>query len=178
MPEPIITRDGARYTLTMTQHLAPPPGDLFPFFADAFNLQKITPDTVKFKVVTPPPIEMREGAIIDYRLRIKGVPQRWRTEITVWDPPHRFVDEQRRGPYKLWHHEHTFTAEGAASGGGASGGASGGDGTRCDDRVDFEVGMGPLGHLAAALFVKRDVKKIFRHRAAVLHEMFGGPGDG
>ncbi len=168
MPGPTITRDGARYTLTMTQRLAPPPGDLFPFFADAFNLEKITPDTVKFEVVTPPPIEMREGAIIDYRLRIKGVPKRWRTEITVWDPPHRFVDEQRRGPYKSWHHEHTFTPEDAASGGG----------TRCEDRVDFEVGLGPLGHLAAALFVKRDVRKIFRHRAAVLQEMFGGPGDG
>ena len=169
MPEPTITHEGGnRYVLTMTQRLAPPPEALFPFFADAHNLQEITPDTVKFEVVTPPPIEMREGAIIDYRLRIKGVPQRWRTEITVWDPPRRFVDEQRYGPYKRWHHEHTFTPEGGASGGGGGGG-----GTRCDDRIEFEIGMGPLGRLAAVLFVKRDVKKIFTHRAKVLEAKFG-----
>ena len=160
MAEPTITHEGGnRYVLTITQRLAPSPEELFPFFADAHNLQEITPDTVMFEVVTPRPIEMREGAIIDYRLRIKGVPQRWRTEITVWDPPHRFVDEQRRGPYKRWHHEHTFAQEEG--------------GTRCDDRIEFEIGMGPLGRLAAALFVKRDVKKIFAHRTQVLEAKFG-----
>jgi ligand-binding SRPBCC domain-containing protein len=156
---PKIDRQGSRYTLTMTQRLALPPEDLFPFFADAHNLERITPDTVKFEVLTPKPIEMQQGTPIDYKLRIKGIPQRWRTEITAWEPNRRFVDEQLKGPYRLWRHEHRFESDGQG-------------GTVCDDRVDFEIGMGPLGHLAAKLFVVNDVRKIFTHRAVVLDELF------
>lgn len=134
-----------------------PRSEVFPFFADAFNLEKITPDLLSFRVVTPPPIEMRVGAIIDYKLKIRFVPARWRTRIAIWDPPHRFVDEQLRGPYRQWIHEHTFEER------------DGGTWTR--DRVEYAV---PGGALVNALIVRRDVEKIFEHRTQALLEIFGG----
>ncbi|MGD0349127.1 MAG: SRPBCC family protein [Verrucomicrobiota bacterium] len=82
--------------------------ELFQFFADAFNLETLTPPWPKFEVLTPRPIEMCVGLQIDYRLRLRGLPLRWRSEIAAWEPPGRFVDEQRRGPYRTWIHEHTF----------------------------------------------------------------------
>ena len=133
-----------------------PRSEVFPFFADAFNLEKITPDLLSFRVVTPPPIEMRVGAIIDYKLKIRFVPARWRTRIAIWDPPHRFMDEQLRGPYRQWIHEHTFEER------------DGGTITR--DRVEYAV---PGGALVNALIVRRDVEKIFEHRKKALLELFG-----
>src|SRR5579871_5848818 len=88
------------------QFLPRPLEEVFPFFADAGNLPILTPPWLHFHILTTRPIEMRRGALIDYRLRIHGLPIRWQSEIVEWDPPHRFVDEQRRGPYRLWHHEH------------------------------------------------------------------------
>lgn len=137
--------------------LARAPGEVFPFFADAFNLERITPSFLRFRVVTPPPIEMREGALIDYRLRVRGVPIRWRTEITAWDPPRMFRDEQVRGPYLLWRHTHTFEEKDG--------------GTLCRDEVEYAA---PLGWLSVPLLVRRDVESIFRFRARELRSIFGG----
>ena len=96
------------FELTSEVMLPRPPAEVFPFFADARNLERLTPAWLRFEVLTAGPIEMRPGAAIDYRLRLRGVPIRWRSEITAWEPPFRFVDEQRRGPYRLWVHEHRF----------------------------------------------------------------------
>lgn len=135
-----------------------PIDEVFPFFADAQNLERLTPGFLRFRIVTPTPIRMQEGALIDYRLRVRGVPIRWRTRINVWDPPHRFVDEQIKGPYRLWLHEHTFEAAG--------------DETICRDRVEYAV---PFDFLAHRLLVKRDVENIFAFRERVLRGLFPAP---
>jgi ligand-binding SRPBCC domain-containing protein len=88
--------------------LPQPRSKVFPFFADAHNLEILTPPWLHFEVVSPGPLEMKVGLRIDYRLKIHGIPVRWQSEISSWDPPYHFVDEQRRGPYNLWHHEHRF----------------------------------------------------------------------
>ncbi|MBL8750231.1 MAG: SRPBCC family protein [Planctomycetes bacterium] len=138
-----------------------PPEAVFPFFADARNLELLTPTFLRFAVLTPAPIEMREGAHIDYRITIRGVPLRWRTRIARWQPPSCFVDEQLRGPYSVWHHTHTFTpADG---------------GTLLGDEVVMRPKGGPLAPLVMALFVRRDVERIFRFRGRVMAERFGAP---
>ncbi|GDY23777.1 cyclase [Verrucomicrobiota bacterium] len=133
-----------------------PPEDLFPFFADAGNLDAITPPWLHFHIVTPPPIVMREGTLIDYRLRVRGIPAHWRTRINAWQPPHRFVDEQVRGPYRQWIHEHTFAARDG--------------GTLARDVVRYAV---PFDFIAHRWLVRPDVEKIFRYRAAALQRRFG-----
>lgn len=155
---PTVTRDGKDWLVTMSQWLPRVPEDLFTFFGDAYNLEKITPELLNFHVVTPRPIEMRPGTLIDYKLRVRGVPIRWRTRIEAWDPPVGFIDNQLRGPYKLWHHTHTFTAERG--------------GTRCEDVVRYRPPGGPLAPLINKLVVQRDVLAIFRHRAKWLAEHF------
>jgi ligand-binding SRPBCC domain-containing protein len=139
-----------------TTRVPRPREEVFAFFADAGNLQELTPPWLRFEILTPPPIEMRPGALIDYRLHLGVIPIRWRTRITVWEPPHRFVDEQLRGPYRLWLHEHTFEEDG--------------DGTLCGDFVRYAV---PFGALANRLVVARDVRKIFAYREKRLQEIFG-----
>jgi ligand-binding SRPBCC domain-containing protein len=135
-----------------------PRDEVFAFFADAANLEAITPPWLNFHILTPRPIAMRAGALIDYRLRVHGLPLRWRTRIAVWKPPFRFVDEQLRGPYRRWVHEHAFEERDG--------------GTLCLDRVDYDV-LG--GWLVERLLVRRDVKKIFAHRKDRLTEMFARP---
>ncbi len=130
--------------------------EVFAFFSDARNLQAITPDWLNFEVVTTGSIQMRPGTIIDYRLRLHGIPLRWKTEITAWEPPHRFVDEQRQGPYKLWVHEHRFEPRDG--------------GTLTTDVVRYAVAGGKL---IDWLFVRRDVQRIFEYRRAKLLERFG-----
>ena len=131
--------------------------ELFPFFANAQNLEVITPGWLSFKVVGQTPSEMRQGTIIDYKLRIRGIPVRWQSEITVWEPPFRFVDEQRKGPYRQWVHEHRFEE------------APGG--TLVKDHVRYAV-LG--GWLVDRLLVRRDVRAIFRFREQRMTELFGG----
>lgn len=132
-----------------------PPEKVFPFFADAFNLETITPPWLNFNVRTPRPFEMREGALIDYKLRVHGLPVRWRTLIKEWQPPYRFVDVQLRGPYRQWIHEHTFERRGG--------------GTLCRDIVKYAV---PFDFLVHELFVRRDVEKIFAFRTEALKKHF------
>jgi ligand-binding SRPBCC domain-containing protein len=131
------------------------PAEIFPFFADAANLNVITPPWLHFEILTPRPIEMREGTLIDYRLRVRGVSLRWRTRINAWEPPHRFVDEQMRGPYRLWVHEHTFEARDG--------------GTLARDVVRYAV---PLDFLAHAWLVRPDVERIFEFRSSALKKQF------
>lgn len=135
-----------------------PPGKLFPFFADAANLQTLTPPWLNFKILTPLPIDLREGALINYRLRVHGVPVRWRTRINVWQPPHRFVDEQLRGPYRQWIHEHTFEPREG--------------GTLARDLIKYAV---PFDFLVHRFFVRRDVEKIFAFRTQALQKRFSRP---
>jgi ligand-binding SRPBCC domain-containing protein len=138
------------HVLEREQVLPGSPDEVFPFFADATNLEAITPPLLRFEVVTPGPIEMGVGTLIQYRLRLRGVPVRWLTSIQAWEPPHRFVDVQVRGPYALWHHTHTFEEHPG--------------GTLMRDVVRYAIGFGPLGDLAHRLFVRRDVEAIFDFR--------------
>jgi ligand-binding SRPBCC domain-containing protein len=144
--------------LEREQLLPGSPADVFPFFADALNLERITPPWLGFRVVTPGEIAMGPGALIEYRLRLHRVPVRWLTRIEVWEPPLRFVDAQVRGPYRVWRHEHSF----AATDGG----------TLMRDRVDYDLPLGPLGDAAHALFVQRDLQRIFDHRQRAVAAYF------
>jgi ligand-binding SRPBCC domain-containing protein len=103
------------HVLERQQRIERPLAEVFPFYADAGNLERITPPWLGFEVTTPRPIEMGVGALIEYKLRLHGVPVRWRTRIEAWEPPHRFVDVQLSGPYALWHHTHWFRADGAGA---------------------------------------------------------------
>lgn len=135
-----------------------PLDQVFGFFADAANLQKLTPASLQFKILTPLPIEMRPGTLIDYRLKLRGIPMQWRTEITVWEPGVRFVDSQIKGPYRQWIHEHRFQAEG--------------DKTRMWDTVDYELPRLPLAELAHKLFVRSEVRRIFAFRGEAMRQAF------
>jgi ligand-binding SRPBCC domain-containing protein len=128
--------------------------EVFRFFSDPRNLELITPPFIRFRIVTPTVPEMHEGALIDYALRIRGLPLRWRSEITTWDPPHRFVDTQVHGPYRRWVHEHRFTGLGEE--------------TLVEDRVEYSV---PGGRVVHRLFVRRDVERIFAYRATALQQL-------
>jgi len=144
------------FTLESSQWLPRPPEDVFPFYSDAFRLEELTPPLLRFQVVTPPPIEMRAGAEIDYRLRLHGLPLKWRSRITVWEPSHRFVDEQIKGPYRRWVHEHTFIPHD--------------DGTLVRDVVEYDMFS---GWLADWLLVRRDLRRIFDYRQQQLARIFG-----
>jgi ligand-binding SRPBCC domain-containing protein len=120
---------------------------VFPFFSDAHNLERITPPFLKFNVVTPDPIVLAVGTRIRYRLSLRGIPISWESEITAWEPPYRFIDEQRRGPYRYWKHEHRFAPRD--------------NGTQVSDHLRYAVWGGPLIN---SLFVAPDVRKIFAYR--------------
>ena len=143
------------YEIDLKQFIPLERDKVFEFFADAGNLQRITPPWLDFRIVTPRPIPMHLGALIDYRLKVRGIPLRWRSEITAWEPPFRFVDEQVRGPFRRWIHEHTFEEVIA--------------GTIARDHVRYAVYGGGLINW---LLVRHDVAKIFAFRKEKFREVF------
>ena len=136
------------------------PHELWPFFSDAHNLPLLTPPWLKFAILTPAPIAMHQEARIDYRLKVHGLPLRWRTRIARWEPPHCFADEQERGPYRRWFHTHTFEALDG--------------GTVLGDHVEFAVRGGWLAPWLTRWLVEPDVLRIFRYRLASMAQRFGG----
>ncbi|HJQ97450.1 MAG TPA: SRPBCC family protein [Candidatus Polarisedimenticolaceae bacterium] len=132
---------------------------VFGFFAEADNLERITPRELRFAIVTPRPIVLAASATIDYRLRLFGIPFGWRSVITEWDPPRAFTDEQVEGPYALWIHRHTFEPERG--------------GTMIRDRVRYRLPLGPLGDLAHPL-VRRQLARIFDYRRRAVEAAFPG----
>jgi ligand-binding SRPBCC domain-containing protein len=143
------------HTLDASIWLPQPIAYVFPFFGDAHNLERLTPPFLKFNVITPAPIVMAPGTRIRYRLQLHGIPISWESEITAWEPPHRFIDEQRHGPYRSWKHEHRFAEREG--------------GTDVSDHVDYAVWGGSIVN---ALFVAPDVRGIFEYRTRILTEFF------
>lgn len=142
------------HALSRTHVLEGIPDDVFPFFADAFNLEAITPPLLDFSLLTPAPIELGSGTVIQYAMRLHGVPVNWLSAIQNWDPPHGFVDTQVRGPFRFWHHTHRFEP-------------LPGNRTRMHDEVRYALPFQPLGELALP-FVRRDLRMIFDYRAKVI----------
>jgi len=130
--------------------------EVFPFFCQVENLQLITPPELDFRILTPLPISVGLGTNVDYQLRLFRIPFRWRSEITVWDPPHRFVDLQIYGPYKLWEHNHTFRSNEG--------------GTVIEDRVIYRLPYWPLGEIAFPL-VRLQLKRIFQYRQQTISDI-------
>ncbi len=141
------------HVLRREQRLSAPPEAVFPFFADARNLEAITPPLLSFRLLTPDPISMGVGTFLQYALRVHGLPVRWDTLIQEWEPPHRFVDVQVRGPYRLWHHTHELFA------------VDDGRATLMRDTVRYAIGFGVLGEVARRALVLRDLEAIFAFRA-------------
>ena len=144
----------AEHILKRELTLQLPREQVFAFFADAKNLELITPTHLNFKITSPQPIELREGTLIDYQLSLHGIPMNWRTEITLWNPPYRFVDTQLKGPYSQWIHTHTFTEIDANT-------------TLIEDEVRYRLPLEPLGDLFHFI-VGSEVRKIFDYREKVV----------
>jgi len=146
------------YTLKREQLIRKPIEEVFSFFENAGNLARITPSNLRFNILTPFPIEMKAGTLIDYTIRVLGIGVHWRTLITHYNPPHSFTDEQLKGPYALWHHRHEFF--------------SSSEGTLIRDTVNYALPFGVLGSLVHAIIVKRQLWNIFDHRSSVIRSIF------
>lgn len=149
MPDP--------YLLQSAQWIPKPIDEVFAFFSDAENLERITPPWLSFRIVSPRPIDMAAGAQIVYRLKWRGISMRWVTQIAEWQPPYRFVDVQLSGPYQLWRHTHTFEPDG--------------NGTRINDEVRYRLPFGPIGQIVHALSVRRNVRAIFEYRSRAIQQI-------
>jgi ligand-binding SRPBCC domain-containing protein len=147
------------YTLTFTQHVPRPLPEVFAFFSRAENLEAITPAFLHFKILAVTPEPIQEGTLISYSLRLHGIPLRWTSKMLEWEPPHKFVDQQLRGPYKLWHHEHRFEARDG--------------GTLITDTVTLALPFGVLGQIAYKLRVHAEVNEIFAFRESKIRALFG-----
>lgn len=152
------------HELVREQVVPRPIEETFAFFAQARNLESITPPWLHFEVLTPEPIAMRSGAAIEYRLRLHGIPMRWTAQIEEWEEAHAFVDRQIRGPYRLWHHRHEFEEHPG--------------GTLVRDHVHYGLPAGPFGALAHRALVRRDVERIFDFRAAAVARRLAADDDG
>jgi ligand-binding SRPBCC domain-containing protein len=141
--------------LERTIWLPRPVSEVFAFFADAANLELLTPPWLSFRILSEGPITMRSGTLLDYRIRVRGIPFHWQSEITAWDPPRRFVDEQRRGPYRFWRHEHKFSERDS--------------GSAIVDSVQYAV---PFDWLTHRLFIRPDIERIFNFREQKMRELF------
>jgi ligand-binding SRPBCC domain-containing protein len=150
------------HTLRREQWIPSPIEEVFAFFGDAHNLEEITPPWLGFRILAMESGSISEGSEIRYRLRLHGIPIRWRTEIRQWDAPYRFVDVQRSGPYKIWHHTHRFEAYGGR--------------TKMIDVVRYTLPFGVLGRMVHALKVRRDLRRIFDYRRQRICELFAEPG--
>lgn len=148
-------------TLTTETWVERPIREVFDFFSDVDNLDPLTPPWLHFRILTPRPMTVRQGSLIEYRIRWRLVPLFWRTEITAWEPPYRFVDEQRRGPYRQWIHEHTFVERDG--------------GTLVRDRVDYAVPGWLFEPLLHRFIVGPDVTRIFDYRQRKLTELLMSP---
>jgi ligand-binding SRPBCC domain-containing protein len=148
-----------RYSIDREQFVPRPLSEVFAFFADAANLEVLTPGFLRFRILTLVPIRVAAGTMIDYQIRIAGIPQRWRTLIAGFETPRRFVDVQLRGPYALWRHTHEFSESGG--------------GTIIRDIVEYEMPFGLLGVMVRGLFVRRLLEVIFDYRRAKIEEIFG-----
>jgi ligand-binding SRPBCC domain-containing protein len=148
-----------RWQLEQIQIIPRPRSEVFAFFADAQNLERITPPFLGFKILASGPIPMKKGTLIDYSLRLYWVPLRWKTSIELFEPESRFVDTQLKGPYRDWRHLHEFEEVE--------------QGTRMRDVVDYELPYGPLGTVARALFVRGALERIFGYRRQAITDIFG-----
>jgi ligand-binding SRPBCC domain-containing protein len=146
------------HVLERVQYVDRPLEEVFAFFAEARNLERLTPAWLSFEVLTPAPIAMQTGTRIEYRLRLHGFPMRWVSLIESWEPGNGFVDRQIRGPYKLWHHTHEFEPLGS--------------GTLVRDRVRYAIPFGLLGDLVRLLLVGRDLERVFAFRRAAISKVF------
>ena len=147
-----------QFTIERRQVVPMPLAETFAFYAEPRNLARITPRWLHFRMVCGESLTMRKGLRIHYRIRPFGIPQRWTSEITEFDPPHRFVDEQIEGPYRSWRHVHEFREVAG--------------GTEIFDRVAYELPLGPLGRIAHALVVRRQLQSIFGYRERTIARLF------
>ena len=132
--------------------------EVFNFFSKPENLEVITPKYLKFSIKTPLPITMEEGQVIEYKIRLRGIPMKWKSRISSYNPPHSFIDEQIKGPYSYWHHTHIFKVNG--------------NGTDIIDHVKYNLPFGLIGVFANYFFVNKDLKKIFKYRKSTINEIF------
>jgi ligand-binding SRPBCC domain-containing protein len=144
------------HRLTTSIVLPLPIHEVYSFFGEAANLERITPPELRFRITTPQPIRMREGTLIQYRLRLFGIPIRWKTRIAVWEPPHRFVDEQISGPYRIWIHTHRFTDMGGS--------------TLMEDEVLYDLPLRPVGQWAHPI-VRMELDRIFSYRREAIQRI-------